>query len=155
MILYFLRHADAEDSAPSDFERKLTPKGIGQADKVGKFLLRHGIEPEVILSSPVVRAKHTAESVAKSLGMDIALEECIACGMRTATLLQRLAAHKGCASLLLVGHEPDFSTTIGDLIGIRDPGALLIQKASLTAIDTPWLEEGAGQLVFSIPVRLM
>jgi hypothetical protein len=56
---------------------------------------------------------------------------------------------------LLVGHEPDFSTTIGELLGTPEPAAVLVKKASLTAIDAPWLEPGAGQLQFSIPCRLM
>ena len=45
MTIYFLRHAEAEDLAESDFDRKLTPKGLQQAAKVGKFCAGHGLEP--------------------------------------------------------------------------------------------------------------
>ncbi|MEI8293333.1 MAG: phosphohistidine phosphatase SixA [bacterium] len=155
MTIYFLRHAEAEDHAASDFDRKLTPKGLQQAEKVGKFCAAHGLVPVAILSSPVTRARQTAELVASALGMEVALADWLACGMETSTLLERLAPHAGSDSVLVVGHEPDFSTAIGDLCGSTEPGAIVVTKASLTAVDAPWLEPGAGQLQFSIPCRLM
>ncbi len=51
MVLFFLRHAEAERDAETDFARKLTSKGVDQAEKAGKFLLRLGIVPDVILTS--------------------------------------------------------------------------------------------------------
>jgi phosphohistidine phosphatase len=155
MTIYFLRHAEAEDQAASDFDRKLTPKGLQQAEKVGKFLFSHGLAPAVILSSPVTRARQTAELVASALGQEVVIEGWLACGMETPTLLERLAPHAGSDSVLIVGHEPDFSTAISDLCGVNEPAAIVVTKASLTAVDAPWLEPGAGQLQFSIPCRLM
>ena len=61
MVAYFLRHADAELRADSDYQRRLTPKGLEQADKVGKFFVRCGLLPQLILTSPVVRALQTAK----------------------------------------------------------------------------------------------
>jgi len=155
MTIYFLRHAEAEDLAESDFDRKLTPKGLQQAAKVGKFCAGYGLEPTVILSSPVTRARQTAEIVAGALGREVTIESWLACGMETATLLARLAPHAASDSVLIVGHEPDFSTAIGELLGATEPAALLVKKASLTAVEAPWLEPGAGQLQFAIPCRLM
>ncbi len=155
MTIYFLRHAEAEDLADSDFDRKLTPKGLQQAAKVGKFCTVHGLEPAVILSSPVTRARQTAEIVAGALGREVTIESWLACGMETSTLLARLAPHASGDSILIVGHEPDFSTAIGELLGSTEPAAILVKKASLIAIDAPWLEPGAGQLQFAIPCRLM
>jgi phosphohistidine phosphatase len=155
MTIYFLRHAEAEDLVNSDFDRKLTPRGLEQAAKVGKFCASQGLTPSVILSSPVTRARQTAEIVAKALGLEITLESWLACGMESTTLLARLAPHTGCHSVLIVGHEPDFSTCIGDLLGTNEPCAILVKKASLTAIEVAWLEPAGGQLEFSIPCRLM
>ena len=67
MLIYLLRHAEAEVLAASDHARRLTPKGDEQALRVGKFCHRQGIKPPVILSSPVTRAWQTANLVAKSL----------------------------------------------------------------------------------------
>lgn len=156
MVVYFLRHADAEPDASRDFDRKLTSKGLEQAEKAGKFLVRYGLAPEVILTSPVVRAKQTAKIVAQRLG-DAALVEqpWIACGMTPETCLRELGAYQNKESVMIVGHEPDFSETIAALAGLPNPGNLNIRKASLTAVDLPSLEAGAGQIEFLVPVRLM
>jgi len=155
MTIYFLRHAEAEDAAESDFDRKLTPKGLQQAARVGKFCVSRGLEPAVVLSSPVIRAKQTAGIVADALGCEPVVEDWLACGMETSTLLARLAPHSASDSVMIVGHEPDFSVAIGELLGTSEPTAVLVNKASLTAVYAPWLEPGAGQLQFSIPCRLM
>ena len=64
MTIGFLRHAEAEDVAASDFGRRLTTKGLEQAAKVGKFCMRNGFVPDLIITSPVVRARQTAERIA-------------------------------------------------------------------------------------------
>jgi phosphohistidine phosphatase SixA len=156
MIVYFLRHADAEPDAARDFDRKLTPKGLEQAEKAGKFLVRLGLIPSLILASPVVRARQTAKIVSQRLG-DAGLVEgpWLACGMSPESCLRELAAYEQNESVMLVGHEPDFSGTIATLIGLSDPDHLNIRKASLTAVDLPALSPGAGQLQFLLPSRLM
>ena len=150
MIVYFLRHAEAEPDAGSDFERKLTPKGLEQAAKVGKFLVRNGLLPEAIVSSPVVRARQTAGAVEKKLG-----QASVVIGMTPETCLSELSVHAGTHSVLLVGHEPDFSDTIAALLGLADPDALNIRKASLTGIELSGFTAGAGRLQLLVPVRLM
>ena len=69
MVAYFLRHADAEQRADRDSERKLTPKGLEQAEKAGKFLVRCGLLPDAVLTSPIVRARQTAKIAADKLGV--------------------------------------------------------------------------------------
>ena len=64
MELLLIRHATAESSAASDFERALTDVGNSQAEKVGQFLKRSNLVPDVTLASPLVRARQTAESYA-------------------------------------------------------------------------------------------
>ena len=155
MTIYFLRHADAESMASSDFERNLTPKGLEQAAKVGRFCKAHGLAPDKILTSPLNRARQTAEIVAKALGAESVVQDWLACGMRLETLLMELSAQGKVESLLVVGHEPDFSSVISELIGASEGYGVLVTKASLTAVELPWMEAGSGQLQFSIPVRLM
>jgi phosphohistidine phosphatase len=155
MLLLFLRHAEAVDYADSDFERHLTPKGLEQADRVGKFLVRTGIIPDFLLSSPLVRARQTAEGVSRRLdGKDILVQPWLACGMSPAECMKQLGAFPKQQTLLLVGHEPDFSATIATLIG-TSPEKLHIRKASLTGIETNALSPGSGTLEFCISCRLM
>jgi phosphohistidine phosphatase len=155
MIIYFLRHAEAEDFAESDFERKLTPKGHKQAGCVGKFCKQNGIKPEVFLSSPLIRARETAEIVGKKIGVDPVIADWLACGMTPETLIAQLESLTTKSSVLLVGHEPDLSAAVSHLLGLPEPGNFPIRKASLTAIDAPWLEQGSGALEFSIPPKLL
>jgi len=155
MIIYFLRHADAEDLAESDFDRKLTPKGLDQAARVGKFCKKNGIKPEVFLTSPLVRARQTAEIVGKKIGVTPVIADWLACGMTPATLIQNLEPLSTKSSALLVGHEPDLSTAVSYLLGLTESVNFPIRKASLTAIDAPWLDQGSGALEFSIPPKLL
>ncbi len=67
MLLYLLRHAEAEPYRADDFSRKLTDKGERQARLVGAFLDEKGLKPDLILSSPVLRARQTAIIVAEEL----------------------------------------------------------------------------------------
>ena len=105
MIIYFLRHADAEDFVDSDFTRKLTPKGHDQAERVGKFCKQNGIKPEVFLTSPLVRARETAEIVGKKIGAEPVIADWLACGMTPETLIAQLEPLTTKSSALLVGHE--------------------------------------------------
>ncbi len=156
MILYFLRHADAEDLAKSDHERKLTPKGLEQSEKTGKFCVRNGLIPEVVLTSPVVRAQQTAEIVAAKFG-EVQLIRCpwLACGMSLEICLSELEVFSKFSQILLVGHEPDFGCAIASLIGLPSSTGLNIRKSSLTCVEISRLSMGGGTLQFSVPVRLM
>ena len=153
MIIYFLRHADAEDFVDSDFTRKLTPKGHDQAERVGKFCKQNGIKPEVFLTSPLVRARETAEIVGKKTGLTPVIADWLACGMTPATLIEKLQPLSTKSSVLLVGHEPDLSTAVSYLLGLNEPINFPIRKASLTAIDAPWLDQGSGSLEFTLPPK--
>ncbi|MDD5200543.1 MAG: histidine phosphatase family protein [Terrimicrobiaceae bacterium] len=156
MLLYFLRHAEAEDEVTTDFERRLTAKGLDQADKAGRFCVRYGLVPDVIVTSPVVRAEQTARAVSKRLdGREVVVERWLACGMSPETCLDGLAAYAKFDHVMLVGHEPDFSAAIAACIGLPDPERLPIRKSSITAVDLSTLRAGAGRLEFLLPVRLM
>jgi phosphohistidine phosphatase len=156
MVAYFLRHADAEPRVTNDHERKLTPKGLEQAEKVGKFIVRCGLLPEIILTSPVVRARQTARIAAEKLGdTEFSEVDWLACGMTAETCLMELKAHQGKASALLVGHEPDFSETIAAILGLGDAAAIKLRKASLTGVELLDFQVGQGQLQFLVPSRLM
>jgi phosphohistidine phosphatase len=112
--------------------------------------------PEIILTSPLVRARQTARIVAESLGDGEVVEvDWLACGMTPETCLMELKARQGTASVLLVGHEPDFSETIAAMLGVKDSGAIKVRKAALTGIELLDFQVGQGQLHFLVPARLM
>ncbi len=157
MLLYLLRHAEAETSAPSDRQRRLTPKGEEQAVRVGKFCRREGLAPCLILTSPATRARQTAEAVAECLPDAQLLEAPWAtCGMDPVRAVEELEACVKISPVMLVGHQPDLGELAAALLGLPRPQALRWRKSLLAGIDTgPGIRAGAGELQFFVPVKLM
>ncbi|HEX4735832.1 MAG TPA: histidine phosphatase family protein [Thermoleophilaceae bacterium] len=123
-MIWFLRHGDAEDGQP-DFERKLTDKGRRQSADAGATLDALGVELDLCLTSPRVRARETAEHACEYLDVEIAIEERLQGGRFDAL---ELAA--GLDNVLLVGHEPDFSDAVAELTGAR----VDLKKGGLAAV---------------------
>jgi phosphohistidine phosphatase len=71
--LIFMRHAKSDWSigGQKDFDRTLNNRGLGDAPRMGRRLLELGVKPDLVLSSPAVRAKTTAEYVSEQLGYNI------------------------------------------------------------------------------------
>ena len=157
MLLYLLRHAEAEVLASSDRARCLTPKGDEQAQRVGKFCRKQGLEPAVILSSPVTRALQTAKLVIKNLSRPELIEvPWAACGMDPVTALEELRAFANFPSVMLVGHQPDLGALAALLLGVPNLQNLRVRKALLLGIDANHgLKPGHGVLQFFLPVKMM
>jgi phosphohistidine phosphatase len=125
-LIWLLRHGDAESDAADDASRRLTQKGVDQAEAAGRALAALGIEVNACLTSPKLRALQTAEIVCGPLGVDPEESD----GLRGGDFdAEALAA--GRADVLLVGHEPDFSRAIRALTGAR----VKLSKGGLAAID--------------------
>src|SRR3954467_13465967 len=109
--LYLLRHAHAGDSSKwdgPDSERPLSPKGRRQAERLGAFLAERGFAPDAIVTSPKLRARQTAQLVAGAIGIAVALDDRLAAPLDEA-VVGDIAERVGGTSVLLVGHDPDFS----------------------------------------------
>jgi phosphohistidine phosphatase len=113
-VIWLLRHGDAADGSP-DSERPLTDKGRNQARVAGEALKALGVELDACLTSPKVRAADTATIACEALGVEPQLEPKLAGGPFDA---EALAAGLG-DEVLLVGHDPDFSTAVHDLTGAQ------------------------------------
>lgn len=70
--LYIIRHAksDWSDPALSDFDRPLNQRGEKDAPLMGKIVAEHHPRPDLILSSPAVRARTTAETISRKWGYE-------------------------------------------------------------------------------------
>jgi phosphohistidine phosphatase len=156
MQIYLLRHAEAEDEPTNDAKRALTAKGEKQAKSVGRFCRNHSVIPEIIVSSPLRRAEQTALIFARELDMQSAvrLEEFLLPGLTLERAFSALEKYREKASILLVGHEPDFSKLAASLIGTR-PENVHFRKATLISVNLPKMESGAGAIDFLIPVKCL
>ena len=155
MLLYLLRHADAETPAPTDDERPLSEKGIAQAKKVARFCATHEVQLAIVLTSPLPRARQTAEPVAEALGVEMVVVPWLASGMSPPAALEELRAYRSQEKVMIVGHEPDFSQLAALLLGLPTNQALHLRKGSLTLLDLDIFRAGAAVLKFSLPCRLM
>ena len=155
MFLYLLRHADADTPASSDDARALSKKGIDQAKKVARFCAAHDMQLSLILSSPLRRAHETAQPVAEALRAELSIVPWLGSGMRPEAALEELRAYRDQSSVMLVGHEPDFSEFIAHLLGLPTHTALNIRKASLTLLELGAFRAGAATLHFLLPCKLM
>ena len=155
MLLYLLRHADADTKALSDEARALSEKGKAQAEQVARFCEAHEMQLSVVLTSPVRRAQETAAVVAEKMRAELIIVPWLACGMNSQAALEELRAYRSQGSVMLVGHEPDFSQLAAHLLGLPTNTAINVRKASLTLIDLGFFRAGAGCLQFSLPCKLM
>lgn len=155
MELYLLRHVDADTVAETDDARPISEKGEGQGEKVARFCESHGLARMRVLSSPVLRARQTAEIVVAHLGLELEVAPWLSCGMRPAEAMQHLQEYAGETAVMIVGHEPDFSTLAAFLLGMASGEQIEIRKASLTGMTVTSLEKGGARLDFSVPCRLM
>ncbi len=155
--LYFLRHGQAgtrHDWHGDDSERPLTVEGKKRMKREAAAIGRLALPLEVILSSPLVRAAQTAEIVAKARGLTARLmtDDRLAPGFGPKGLAAIVAEHGDARGLMLVGHEPDFSETIGQVTG---GGRIAMKKGALAYVE---LEDSAslnGTLVWLIPPKAL
>lgn len=147
MRLYFLRHGVAEDRAPGvpDAGRKLTPEGIVEMKQVALGMKALDLRIGAVITSPLVRARETAVIAARALELEDRLKEDdrLACGCGLRDLGEALAGQDRNARVLLVGHEPDMSEMVGELIG---GGVVRMKKAALACVETQALSRGSGEL---------
>lgn len=152
MHLTLLRHATAEDWSlgGDDFGRELVKKGIGEARAAGKFAKFQGWNPDLVLHSPLVRARQTAElfSVQAELG-EPTEAKFLASGMSPEAGATELRDYLKLEHVVIVGHEPDFSGLIAFLTGLSQ-GNFEVKKASLWGLKSNRMAAGSAQLIYSI-----
>ncbi len=135
MQLLLLRHGKAEDCSPGgDFSRVLEEKGYEQARHAARILVASDLLPDLVLSSPVVRARQTADTFTEHANMPgPIIQSWLACGMSPETALAELAAFPDFKRIMIVGHEPDFSRFISYCLG--GSAEIEVRKGSITCLD--------------------
>lgn len=135
-MIYLLRHGDAEDGNGDDAARRLTPKGERQAEAAGRALDALDAEIDTCLTSPKVRAADTARLACQALGLEPETDEELRGGS-----FDSLALTAGRGNVLLVGHEPDFSSEVARLtranVKLRKGGLVIIDGSILVALLRP------------------
>jgi phosphohistidine phosphatase len=118
VLVYLCRHAAAAPGDPDEL-RPLTVDGAGQARQLGERLAAEARPPALVVSSPLLRARQTAELIAGATGAELRTDERLAPGATLEGLRALVAGLRG--PVATVGHQPDCSEIIRGLTG-HDPG---------------------------------
>jgi phosphohistidine phosphatase len=147
MRLYLLRHAAAAPQRPgeSDTQRPLTPRGIARMRRCVGGMAAMGLEFDHILTSPLLRARQTADLVSRLLPDAPRPAICppLGIGGAAAQVVAAVAALRPPArSVLLVGHEPDMGR-LASLLNSGTPRASIrFGKAGLCCLDVSTVRAG-------------
>jgi phosphohistidine phosphatase len=136
MKLYFLRHAEALDGA-DDAARPLSPRGKKEAREVGRFLKQAGIEFDAAFTSPLVRAKQTAEVVLDVCGSTkLDVTAALLNEASEATFDEWLKGIPEAKHVCLIGHAPTLAERVRRLLGVEAPETFKMPKGGLACLET-------------------
>jgi len=116
MRLFLVRHAHAVDGTPDEL-RPLSDRGREQARELAARLA--STLPDVVLSSPLLRARETADAIARASGAPLRVDDRLAPGATVDSLLAATGDVEG--TVVAVGHQPDCSEIAGALTGGPEP----------------------------------
>jgi phosphohistidine phosphatase len=150
MQLYFLRHAEAEGHHRDDYYRELTARGHQRTETAGKVMKRLAIAPTHIFSSPRIRARQTADIVAKILGIPVEERSEVDFGFNAQHVGALTSNLSSTDSILFVGHNPSMSSVVNDLCGAD----VNMKKGGLARIDLYTRKPLAGELLWLITPKV-
>lgn len=149
MLLYFLRHGDADwpNWKKSDDDRPLTKSGKKEMREVAKLLRSLKARPNIIVTSPLPRAAQTAEIAADYLKAKLLEDDLLALGFGMDELQTLLKRHS-VDSVMIVGHEPSFTDVISELTG----ASLKLSKGGVALVELD-SESQKGRLLWLFPPK--
>jgi phosphohistidine phosphatase len=157
--LYLIRHGLAEERGeawPDDSKRPLTAEGMSRLRKSARGVARLGISFDVLVTSPLVRARQTADVIASVYDPrpQVVVAESLAPGGAHQALLTDLEKQARRTRIALVGHEPGIGELAARLAGFRHP--LEFKKGAFCRIDVEALPPtGQGMLRWFLTPRIM
>ncbi len=138
--LFVLRHGEAgvkTDDPEKDDSRTLTRQGREEVGEIAVSMSNLGVRLNTVASSPLPRALQTAEIVArrfKLLNKLVQWDELKPSG-DVQGVFRRLAVQTSGSNVLVVGHEPQLSSIIGEIISSKSGVNLILKKAGLAKVE--------------------
>ena len=157
--LYLIRHGIAEERGeawPDDIKRPLTAEGMSKLRKAARALKSLDVAFDVIVASPLVRTRQTAEIIAAGLDPHphIVTADSLAPGGTAASVLSDLEKHAKRERIALVGHEPGIGELAARLVGTRHP--IPFKKGAICRIDVEGLPiAGPGDLRWFLTPKIL
>ena len=167
MHLYILRHGNASDRAlwsGDDRKRPLTVEGREEMRAVAKGIRWLDLKIDTLIASPLTRARETADFVAQALHPPRnETSELLSPGCDLRELGKLLLAYPQAQELMIVGHEPDLSGIIAQLVGADTSAQVQMKKAACCCLKlnaavggTSYsMLMGQGMLIWHIPPKIL
>ena len=157
MQLLIIRHAIAVEPAPglADEERTLTEEGVTRFRDAARGLAAVLDPPDVLLTSPWLRAVQTAEIAASAWGKVSPKTTNALGGGRVEHVLKILDGYRGKKLVAVVGHEPQLSALLARLLGAPEASRFAFKKGGAALVDLSGDVREGGSLVWSMPPRLL
>jgi phosphohistidine phosphatase len=159
MILYIVRHGLAVDrtdpKAPPEAERPLTAKGVQKTRAAALGLKALGVKPDLVISSPFVRAAQTAEIFVEALGYPpekIRVSDALKPSMNPAEIVKEFERLKA-REVMLFGHAPHMDLLISLLAGARGTFSAL-KKAGAACFEHD-MPHGKWRLVWLLSPKIL
>lgn len=128
MIIHIVRHAEAIERSPliPEENRFLTRRGRRRFRQAAKSLATLGMAPDIVLTSPLIRAVQTADILAERLRYkgELAVSALLAPGFRPESLEELLKTVPRAKEIVIVGHEPDLGLLSQSLLAAQEPCTL-------------------------------
>jgi phosphohistidine phosphatase len=157
MDVYIVRHGIAEDMSRSgqDKDRALTEDGKQRMKEAARGF-RH-LEAEVgrVFTSPLVRARQTAEILASQIKRKVEEMKELAPGNDPASVCKQLKALGKVPSVMLVGHEPNCSDLVSYLLDTPHAVETDFKKGAICLVETDSLDAGSGRLIWHLPPKVL
>ena len=139
MDLYALRHGKAEEPGPrGDAARRLTQEGAREMARIAEALYRLGYRPGRVASSPLKRARQTAEAVVAAAPQakrpTIEVWEELVPEAAPQSAMARLSGSEPDGSVMLVGHMPHLADLVGEAVSAGVRAQLEIKKGALAHV---------------------
>jgi len=158
--LLIVRHARAAPRGiggiPDD-ERPLTRDGAADFGRAARGLARISPPPDLALTSPLRRARETAE-IARAAWKSKArmAEERVLAGGATDDVVEHLAKHRGLRLVAVFGHEPGVSALLAHLVGAKRADSLAFKKGGVALVETlDPRSHGSGRLIWFLPPKVL
>jgi phosphohistidine phosphatase len=154
MKLYFVRHATAARKSTwrqDDALRPLTRTGRQRFTVAVSSLVQAGaLHPDLIITSPLVRAEQTAQLLGKALGRSVPVVEDARLGHEFDVLALRaiLAEHRHARSIAIVGHNPSFANVLCEVVGDAE---LDVRKGAVALVELAAVAPPRGRLMWLAP----
>jgi len=156
MDLWLLRHAAAEDRAESgrDEDRELTKEGKQRARDVARGLAALDPGIDLVITSPLRRARQTAEPVVEALGLQKSFRASVALepAMDPAEILEEVHAEKERDAILLVGHQPHLGHLLGRLVCGEEGSEIPLKKAAVAWVELSGRRRGELRALLPGPI---